>query len=480
MDKAPAMAQGASGRGAVANIAIISKDRALAPLPPNWTPQLSDCLQQALEKNLPVRISRAEERAAAQQINLAGARFDPRLAATASKYSNGGTQKENAVVSKTFLTGTEVRAEGGSVFFNNTDRTTGYSTPGTDYGIQIRQPLLRGAGIGVNRAGLEKAHIVAENANATTIAQIFEMLRGTESAYWTASFAGSLEDSQLQGLQRIRRMLGIVKQRKEAGAATKLDILEAEAAVALAEDGVVSADKRRKDSLGQLLYLMGRPPLPPQKSTLLPLEKAATKPFSDPAESYLRAQMKSPVVILLANANRTAKLDLKVAKHGVLPRVDAEYDWGTSSYYGSSGSSTTNQPDTEWAALLRVSIPWTFRAERADLEIARAQLERSETSRVNGLRLLERDIHETCREIAAASQQLEAASRGVAANRAKYEEQRLRYEAGLATVRDVMLAEDELLQAESRHLESRLRLVLANVLLAREEGTILDRHQLTI
>lgn len=112
--------------------------------------------------------------------------------------------------------------------------------------------------------------------------------------------------------------------------------------------------------------------------------------------------------------------------------------------------------------------------------MARADLARSKVARENGMRLLEKDISETCRAISAAHQKIEAASRGTTANRTKFTEQQLRYESGLATARDVMEAETELRQAEAVELEDRLRLVLASILLARQDGSILERHGLVL
>jgi outer membrane protein TolC len=234
---------------------------------------------------------------------------------------------------------------------------------------------------------------------------------------------------------------------------------------------------------------MGYEPLPPHEVALAPLGAASVDPSNvDPSAHYAKARSQAPEVILLANDIHAHELNVTVARDRALPKVYAEMNWGSSDFISSSSSTVsstststaTAAPDTGWAALLRVSIPWTFRAERAQLDIARSELARSTVARENGMRLLQKGISETCRAVSAAHQKLEAAARGSEANRAKFAEQQLRYQTGLASARDVMEAETELRQAEAIELEDRLQLILASILLSREDGTILERHGLVL
>ena len=201
----------------------------------------------------------------------------------------------------------------------------------------------------------------------------------------------------------------------------------------------------------------------------------------DPESSYHKASRGTPIAILLANQVALRNLSVDKARNNLLPRVDLEFNVGTGDLFSfqrttTSSTGTTSTSTGNWNVLLRFSVPWTFRAERAELQAAQADLEKSELSRTQALRELKRQIYETCREIDSERKQLEAASYGARVNRAKWEEQFRRYEEGVVSVRDLMEAESAFRQSEVGELGARLRLILAGVLLAREEGTLPERH----
>jgi outer membrane protein TolC len=161
--------------------------------------------------------------------------------------------------------------------------------------------------------------------------------------------------------------------------------------------------------------------------------------------------------------------------------LDLEFKYGSNDPFSIDGSDPgASSVDGNWSALLRLSIPWTFRAERAKVKIAQAELEGSEIAREKGLRDLRRLCHETCREIESGREQHHAAATALAVNEAKWEEQQSRHREGFATARDLTEAEAELRMAEARELEARLRIVLAKTLLARLDGTIAERHGLIL
>src|SRR5205823_644056 len=137
----------------------------------------------------------------------------------------------------------------------------------------VRQPLLRGGSIAANRAPILQARLLAASADAALRAEVYEVLRAAESAYWTASYAKAVEGSQRASIARIRQLIQIVRQKHDLGATTNIDVLELEASMATAESQAVTAAKRYHDSLAQLWYVMGLRPLPPAEVPLLTLSE---------------------------------------------------------------------------------------------------------------------------------------------------------------------------------------------------------------
>ncbi len=454
----------------------------------NGRVHLGRCLQQALRYNLDVSIARLDGAAARSRITTAEAEFDPEISGTIANFpDSGGDTTANAVLHKKFITGTDVRLEAGSVAFDNTDRTKGTVSNQVDYALRVRQPLFRGAGVDANSTGIRIARIVAKNADATSEAQILEMLRAGESIYWTASYASHLLQSQKEGLARADRVLQLVNTRKEAGAATKIDVLEAEAAVASARDAVGRANKHYLDSVALLWQIAGFEISAPQSGYVFAgLNEARTfsgKP--DPEASYRKASHLSPTAVLIANQVQMKSLQVDKAKNNLLPRLDLEFNVGTGDLFSfqrvtQTPVGTTSTTTGNYNVLLRFTMPWISRAERSQLQAARAELEKSELARTQAFRELKRQIFETCRAIESERQQLDAASYGARVNRAKWEEQFRRYQEGLVSVRDLMEAEGAFRQSEANELEARLRLILAGVLLAREEGTLPERNHFVL
>jgi outer membrane protein len=446
------------------------------------------CLEYALRHNLKVEIAQLGTTSAAQGEKVARARFDPFIGLTGVGYPGDGASMNategNAVVSQKLITGTEIRAEAGTAFYSNSDRSLGYVSDQTEAAIRLRQQLLRGAGIAINRAGMDLAKITTKNADATERAEVMEMLRATITAYWTATWAKEALRVQRESLQRTERILQDVNARHAVGAATKIDRLEAESAVAAAKELVERAEQRNQDALSSLTYLLGL--TPGNAPTDISLEALVIPVVSSPKPetSYQNALNKNPMEVLLANEVERRTIEHRVAKNALLPGLELEVNAGTTGLFdydqGISSSSTDSSNDSaNWSALLRVSIPWTFRAERAQAEQTRIELERSEIAREDGRRQLRRDIFETCREIDSGHRQLDTAMQALSVNRAKWEEQSIRLQEGLVSVRDLREAEGEFQNASVRELSARLGIIIARARLARLDGSIVERNGMT-
>jgi outer membrane protein TolC len=445
----------------------------------------STCLEHALEHNLKAEVATLGARAAALDVNVARAAFDPTISAAAVTYPAGdGTNATdtNVVVEKRFITGTEIEVEGGTAFFDRSDGSDGYAPDKPQGSITLRQPLLRGAGIAVNRAGIDLAKVNTRSADASARAEVMEVLRATTSAYWTAAWAQEALKVQQDVLARSERVLQEVNDRQALGAATKIDRLEAESAVADAREQVERARQRAQDALGTLSYLLGLMPGHEPAGLVFEPFLLPPDPVPDPEECYRQALRTNPLEVLLANEVERRMIQQRVARNALLPAVDVELRAATSGLYGygfSSFASSGGDDNDNWSALLRVSVPWTFRAERAQAEQTRLELIRSERAREDGRRQLRMDIFQTCREIESGRRQLEAAAQAVAVNRAKWDEQYVRQKEGLVAVRDLREAEGEYQAARLRELSARLTVLMARARLARLDGTILEVNGMT-
>ena len=434
-----------------------------------------------MDHNLDIQIARKSEEIADAAVAIEASAFQPRVDGSIVGYSSENSDRDwNLVGRETLPTGTELRVESGSVFFDASERANSTSRgERMEWELRLRQPLLSGNSIKANTAALRQARIAAETADATTLAEIFGVLRTTESAYWTAAYAAAVWKTEKERSRRAAQLHSISKTRFEEGAAAKIDLLETDAAVALARDGEARALQRFQDALTNLSFVLGEPIAKTETSAeFANLKTAQIIKTVDPELSFKSAFEHSPGAVLLENQVRTSEARLAAASNNVLPDVDAEVNYGNAGFFDSSSSDDPSA--TNWNALLRVSIPWNFQAKRAELKASKARLEASKHSLQQGLRALKRDIFQTCRSIDSGHVQLEAATAAASLQSAKWDEQLVRFKEGIASTRDVIETEQEYREAAIREMEARLRLVLASVLLSTQQGTIPTRNNLSI
>ena len=457
-------------------------------------PSVIEC---ALSNNLNVNVLRQKKQVSDADLDAAKGAFAPKLTGGINRYPEGWSNMDSHIsLEKTISwTGTTVSVQGGRLVNPALGAAADPTTLDQFNGavVKVSQLLLRGADWLSNRADIEIGKLQVKDANAGTQAAILETLRNAETAYWTAAFAHEIYKSQLASLGRTRQIKELVEARKREGQATNLDILEADAAEALARDGEARELKQYREAVGTMWNAAGckvNEPDPALRFADLggaPVANGAPSPES----SVARAMQFNPQTLVLANSVYRKQLELRRAKNNALPEVNLTFGYGTNPTYAvyngvnNAAVAAPYNPLGEnklgsWNAGLTFSMPFPWGEERAKMKAAAAELEASKLAREDGLRQLRKDIFETCWEIEASRQQVVAGEAGLAANSQKYEQMVARLKEGLATVRQVMEAENELRRASEVLLDARLRQAVAIVLLSRQDGSITSRHRLAI
>ena len=387
---------------------------------------VEDCIRFALQNNFAVRMATASERAAAAQLVQAKAAFDPAIGGTVvSSRPEGegwGGATGSGGIARKLQTGTEVKVEAGDVYRRTGDFRNDYLNGGgtSDMTLSVTQPLLQG-GWGVNRAGIKLAGLLKDQASATKTAEVLEMLRAAESAYWTAATAEERLERQRHSLKRAQKLHGDVKARLDAGEASQLDLLEADVALAGAQERLVAAQRAREDRLDDLWFVLGVPVNLRQPGIALgdAGEKAIITAKPDPEASIVRALTLSPASVLLVNEVHRREIELAKAKNNLLPRVDLEFDldhFSGAARNNSTGTTSGSASGFNAVALMRVSMPLTFRAERAGLEKAKAEMDRSQAAREEAELRLRQRVSELCRALDSGHESLRVAKVSLLAN----------------------------------------------------------------
>jgi len=446
---------------------------------------IDECVRFALEKNFSIRMAKASEKAAVADLLQAKAAFDPVVGGTVVSQKPDGQEWSgptgSGFISKKTSIGTEIGLEAGDVYRRTGDFRSDYLKGGTsDLTLSVTQPLLQG-GWGVNTTGIKLAALLKDQATAVKTAEILEMLRASESAYWSASLAGERLERQKHSLKRAEKLHEDVRVRLAAGDASQLDLLEADVALAGAQERLVAAQRAEADRLDDLWFILGVPVN--QRGQDIRFgdngEAAIIKEKPDPEASIARALTLSPAAVILVNEVRRQEVALARARHGLLPKLDLEMDldhFSGATSESSDGTKTSSASGVDAVALLRVSMPLTFRAERAGLEKAKAELERSEASRQQAELRLRQRVSELCRALDSGQESLRVARVSLQANQKKLEEQMRRHAEGLLSTHELRIAQEEIEQAEVSELQARLALLADQASLGQLEGTLAGRH----
>lgn len=461
---------------------------------PAGTLTIEDAIQRALKRNFTLEADRLDPQIAKDQIEIAQSANLPSfsfstsrgVARTAQTGTTLGTKVKTGdtrlSVSEVFLTGTTASVS------TKLDKTeTSYLSAvnpayNADLTVSLRQPLLAGAGLEVNRAPIQRTKIGLERAHLAYQASVLNVIQDTENAYYALAFAREQLDVRNFTLALAQRLLDEAKTRRQTGVATDLDVLQADVGVANARRGVLLAQQSVKDSEESLLALIGQFELDaPLGRVSLPDAAPALPTFASSLDAAKRHQ---PDYLVAKMALEQLQLDARVAKSNRLPDVSVGGAVGFNSFPSTSNAnaidSALGRDSTSWQLDLSVSLPWGQKADRARYRQALAAVTQQEV----GVRALEQNIEVQVRaavravETNAESVKISAQARELSEK--QYELERARFDAGLSTSYRVLQVQNDLETAKVNELQAKVALRNSYTALYRLEGSALQRYGIAL
>ncbi|MBI2510942.1 MAG: TolC family protein [Opitutae bacterium] len=455
---------------------------------------IEEAIQRALRRNVTLEADRFSPQIAKDQIDIAQSTYLPNFSFTTSR-GLSRTAQDGTTIGTKVKTG-DTRLSVSEVFETGTtasvstklDKTeTSYTSAvnpayNADLTVSLRQPLLAGAGLEVNRAPIKRARIGLERANLTYQAGVLDIIQRTENAYYALAYAREQREVVKFSLALADRLLDEAKTRRQTGVATDLDVLQAGVGVANARRSVLLAEQNVKDSEEALLALIGQFELDSALGAVsLPSAAPELPTF---ASSYNAAKLHQPDYLAAKMALDQLQLDARVAKSNRLPDVSVGGAVGFNSFPSTSNSSAIDsalgRDSTSWQLDLTVSVPWGQKADRARYRQALASLNQQEVN----VRALEQNIEVQVRaavravETNAESVKISAQARELSEK--QYELEQARFTAGLSTSRRVLEAQNDLETAKVNELQSKVALRNSYTALYRLEGSALTRYGIAL
>lgn len=455
---------------------------------------IEEAIQRALRRNFTLEAGRFNPQIAKDQIDIAQGTYLPTFSFSTSR-GLSRTAQDGATLGTKTKTG-DTRLSVNEVFPTGTTATVSTKLDKTetsylsgvnpaynaDLTVSLRQPLLAGAGLEVNRAPIQRARLGLDRANLTYQASVLDVIQSTENAYYALAFAREQLDVRKFSLQLAERLLDEAKTRRQTGVATDLDVLQADVGVANARRGVLLAQQSVRDNEEALLALIGQFELDASLGTVTLPDAAPTLPTF--ASSYDAAKRHQPDYLAAKMALEQLHLDARVAKSNRLPDVSVGGSVGFNSFPSTSNSSAIDsalgRDSTTWQVDLTVSVPWGQKADRARYRQSLAAVSQQETN----VRALEQNIEVQVRaairavETNAESVKISAQAREL--SQKQYELEQARFSAGLSTSYRVLQAQNDLEAARVNELQAKVALRNSYSALYRLEGSALQRYGITL
>ena len=469
---------------------------------------LADAAVRALQSNLDISISRHTKESRLSDIIIEQAKFDPTLSVN-GQFNRivsplnipvfGGTPGAlTAITTRDQRTGsvtvdaTQNLITGGNVDLNYSPSRTNFNediargflfNPAWTGGLAftLTQPLLRNAGIDLNKTFIKVAQNNAEVEQHVFRDRVLTVIATVEQTYWELVFANENLKVAQAALKAAEELLATNRAKAKAGVMSLVDVLQAEAAVASRVEQVLVAEKSIRDQGDQLRRLLnpGEEELR-QDVQLTPTDAPVTvlEPISL-QEAIDTAIDQRPEIVQAKKNVDSGELHKRFARNQLLPTLSIQGSVGLNGLggnYGDSVSSNFSGDFYNYGAGLVLSYPLGNRSAMSTYNKRQLEAKNAEVALVSVRQQIIVGVREAVRRVQTDFKRIETTrtARIMAEKQLQAEQERLKV--GLSTTRFVLDFQRDLATAQANELRATVDYNKSLSNLARHKATTLDRY----
>lgn len=396
---------------------------AIAQEPPSIT--LQQAVNIALEKNPQRKAALAEVRAAAATIDDARSNLLPRIS-----FSETAIRSNDPV----YVFGSKLRQQGftsADFGLNVLNTPLPYGNFGTRFdgawtlfdsfaswhGIDRAREMKNAAGHQLDRAGQE---IVFRVVNS----------------YYAVLLAQKRLDVAEQSMNTAQAILDRSKSRYESGVVVQSDYLSAQVRFATRKEEAIRARNDLAFARAQLATAMGLPP--GNEFTLAENLAEKTFPAGSVEEAEKQAEQMRPDLNALRSQEAAQQQSVSIAKSSFGPRINAFAGWEADNPTFVAGGGGNN-----WTAGIQVQFDlFAGGAKRAELSRERALQDKLAATKESAIDEIHLEVRRAYYDLDSARQQIDVARASVDESQEGLRINQNRYGSGLATITDLLGAED--------------------------------------
>jgi outer membrane protein TolC len=380
-------------------------------------------------------------------------------------------------VAQRFVTGTEMRVGVGASTSQIPSLTGGPDVRfyNTDSTIMVTQPLLKGFGPAVARRSLSSAEERLSNARLQQTLAEQQAAIEVANAYYRVVAQETLVRVARLSFDRSRQLREASEAKLEAGLVSQLDALRAQQLVSQAELQLFDAQGAVDDARDQLRFLIGRDSaadfsvvgdIPKVDPEVMPVEEAVS----------LALERRLDLQVAVADA-RESERSISYAKNQLLPQVDVNFAF-TRRLTSDSLIRSFGVDGFQFATFFNISMPVDRTPQVIDYQSALLDRDRRRRDLETLRRRIADDVRRQLRDQARLVRNLTAAEANVKIAQSEVEVARLRYERGLSNNLDVVTAETNLLNVQSRQILALADLAVSRLSFRATTGTLDPRRDL--
>lgn len=476
------------------------------------TVSLADAAIRALQHNLDISISRQNRESRLADIIIEQSKFDPNLSIN-GQYNRtvnplnrpvfGGTaqnlgqitifdQRSHSVTvdaSTNLITGgnfdvnyaparSSVNQNVAGGFLFNPSWTGGLA-------FTFTQPLLRNAGIAINKTFIKVAQNNAEVEQHVFRDRVMTVVSTVEQTYWELVFANENLKVAQAALKAAEELLATNRAKAKAGIMSIVDVLQAEAAMASRVEQVLVAEKAIRDQEDQLRRLLnpGEEELR-QDVRLTPADAPVTvlEPLSL-QETIDIAIEQRPEITQAKKQIESGELNKQFARNQLLPTLSFQGTLGLAGLGGDYSEAFTRNFSGDfynYGAGLVLSYPLGNRAAVSTYSKRQLEAKNAEVALANVRQQIIVGVREAVRRVQTDFKRIETtrSARIMAEKQLQAEQERLKV--GLSTTRFVLDFQRDLATAQGNELRAIVDYNKSLSNLARHKATTLDRYHLEL
>lgn len=462
----------------------------LSVVPLTWADTLSldDCIQLALKENRTIKNAYLDRVVDKYVLRMAEDKFVPTLTLTPkvigsdnTKALGGGLQTGSGNITLkpgAVATLTENLPAGGtlSVSSNYAITSTEQAVPVRNYGwgVNLTQPLLKGAGLDVNLESVRAAREAEQGKILSLKTTLISTLTNVITAYRSYAQAIKSLENNRQSLQRSKELLAINRELIAAGRMAAIEIIQSEADLARQEYDLLSAE----NSLDTTRLSLTKAIDVDKNRRIVPVQETGIPPLPYTREQALQLAFESrpDYQQLLLDYARTRRA-VAIARRNTL--WDLSLTGNYDETYNRAASSTPVNSGGTWTAGLMLTIPldnlYRSSADRQAYLAADINLKKFENDLAKRREEIEIEIQDALRTAEMKHRQIKLATLSRTLSEQKVEIETEKLKAGRSSNFQLVSFQNDLKLAQQRELDAVTDYLNALTTLDKTLGITLDR-----